>query len=451
MRFALPFRLLPISLGLLTTMTAAHVTAAHGADLLAVYRDALVYDAQYASAKAAADAGREALPQGRAGLLPSINLTANSQKNDVDATFKSTPAVNRSVNYRSNGWTVSLSQPLFRWDRWASYNQAEAKVAASEAQFGLARQELVVRVAQAYFDVLQAGEALSAAEANRKAIAEQLEEANKAFEVGTKTVVEVHDAQARFDLASAQEIVARNDLEVKRQQLRLVTGKPYDRLKDLRSGINLMRPEPDNGEQWVTNAEQSYFGVLAAQAQYAVAEQEVSKQRAGHLPSLDLVASRSRNDQNDNILNPGIGSDTHTTVVGLQLTVPIFAGGAVSSAVDQAIALKEKANADLEYARRSAALLARQSYLGVSAGLAQVKALEAALVSSRSALESNKLGFEVGVRTNIEVLNAQSQYYDTRQKLKKARLDTLLALLKLKGATGTLGEADLEAINGLFE
>ncbi|HTH40328.1 MAG TPA: TolC family protein, partial [Rhodocyclaceae bacterium] len=139
------------------------------------------------------------------------------------------------------------------------------------------------------------------------------------------------------------------------------------------------------------------------------------------------------------------------TVVGVQLTVPIFAGGAVNSAVSQAVALKEKANADLDFARRNAALLARQSYLGVNAGLAQVKALEAALISSQSALESNKLGFEVGVRTNIEVLNAQSQYYDTRQKLKKARLDTLAALLKLKGAAGTLSDVDVEAINGLLE
>ncbi|GAB2181301.1 TolC family outer membrane protein [Denitratisoma sp. agr-D3] len=425
--------------------------AAQGADLLAVYRDALGYDAQYAAAKAAADAGREALPQGRAGLLPNIALTANTQNNDIESRVKSNPVVNRSVDYRSNGWTVSLSQPLFRWDRWAGYNQAKAKVAASEAQFGLAKQDLILRTAQAYFDVLQAREALSAAEASRKAIAEQLEEAKKAFEVGTKTVVEVHDAQARYDLATAQEIVAGNDLEVKRQQLRLVAGKPYDYLKDLGKNVNLLRPEPDNGEQWVTSAEEAYFGVQAAQAQVTVAEQEVSKQRGGHLPSLDLVASRGRSNQNDNILTPGIGSDTHSTVVGLQLTVPIFAGGAVSSAVDQAVALREKANADLDNARRSAALLARQSYLGVNAGLAQVKALEAALISSQSALESNKLGFEVGVRTNIEVLNAQSQYYDTRQKLKKARLDTLVALLRLKSAAGTLGETDLEAINRLLE
>ncbi|RTL57068.1 MAG: channel protein TolC [Rhodocyclaceae bacterium] len=424
--------------------------ACSAADLMGVYRDALGYDAQFASAKAAADAGREALPQGRAGLLPNISLSANSQSNNIDATIQSNPSVQRSANYNSKGWTVTLTQPLFRWDRWAGYNQAEAKVAASEAQFGLAKQDLIVRVAQAYFDVLQADEALSASTANRKAIAEQLEEAKKAFEVGTKTVVEVHDAQARYDLATAQEIVADNDLAVKRQQLRLVAGKDYPSLKNLRNGLAIPRPQPDDGEKWVESAEQGYLGVQAAQAQFTVAEQEVSKQRAGHLPSLDLVASRGRAVQDNNITTQ-VGSDSTSTVVGVQLTIPIFSGGAVSSAVSQSIALKEKANADLDNARRSAALLARQSYLGVSAGLAQVRALEAALVSSQSALESNKLGFEVGVRTNIEVLNAQSQYYDTRQKLKKARLDTLAALLKLKGAAGTLNESDLEAINGLLE
>lgn len=422
--------------------------AAQAADLLTVYRDALGYDAQFASARAAAVAGREAIPQARAGLLPSIGLSANTQQNDLTYARGGTTT---PVSYGSHGWTVSLTQPLFRWDRWAGYNQAEARVAQTEAQYGLAKQELIVRVAQAYFDVLQANEAVAASIANRKAIAEQLEEAKRSFEVGTKTVVEVHDAQARFDLARAQEISAANDQAVKIEQLRLVAGKTYPSLKDLRPKLEIPRPQPDNAEQWVKSAEEGYFGVQAAQAQYNVAEQEVSRQRAGHLPTLDLVASRGDAYQANNITVPGVSIDTKSTVVGLQLNIPLFAGGAVSSAVDQAVALKDKAGADLDNARRNAALLARQSYLGVSAGMAQVKALEAALVSAQSALESNKLGFEVGVRTNIDVLNAQSQYYDTVQKLKKARLDTLAALIKLRGAAGTLNETDVEAINSLME
>ncbi len=440
--------LLPLTFLALSGATAS----VHGADLLTIYKDAQSYDAQFASAQASQAAGREAMTQGRAGLLPTVALTANRMNNDVRFDVRNNSALDVKKRYDSDGWSVNLSQPLFRWDRWAAYNQSEARVAASEAQFELARMDLILRVTQSYFDVLQAAETVSAATANKKAIAEQLEEAKRAFEVGTKTVVEVHDAQARFDLSSAQEIVARNDLNVKRQQLRLLTGKDYDGFKDLKSGASLPRPDPDNIDKWVSSAEQGYFGVQAAQAQLTVADEEVSKQRGGHMPSVDLVASRSNAGQDFNSIIPGgSGTDTKTTVVGVQLTLPLFAGGAVSSAVDQAVALKSKAQADLDYARRTAALQARQAYLGVVSGLAQVTALEAALVSSQSALDSNKLGFEVGVRTNIEVLNAQSQYYSTRQNLVKARLDTLSALLKLKTAAGTLNDGDVSAVNALLD
>lgn len=423
---------------------------AHAADLVGFYRDVQAYDAQYAAARASAEAGRTSLAQGRAGLLPTITASANSMNNDVRYKPNATPATRVRQKYDSGGWSVTLTQPLFRWDRIAGYSQGEARAAQAEAQFGLARQDLIVRAAQAYFDVLQSQESLSAAEANRKAIGEQLEEAKRSFEVGTKTVVEVHDAQARYDLASAQEIVARNDLAVKNEQLRLLAGKPYEHLKNLRSGVEIPRPQPDRIDDWVGSAETGYYGVQAAQAQLDIQQAELNRQRAGHLPALDLVATRGRASQDGNVLT-GFGSDTQSTTVGVQLTIPIFAGGGTWAAVDQAVALKDKANADLDNARRTAQLQARQAYLGVVAGLSQVKALEAALVSSQSALDSNKLGFEVGVRTNIDVLNAQSQYYATRQSLVKARLDTLIGLLKLKYSAGTLGEDDLVAVNGLLE
>ena len=433
----------------LPLLSLVWLSTAQGVDLIGFYHDAVSYDAQYASAKASLEAGREALPQARAGLLPNIGFTANSTHNDIDY-HRNLPSITVNQKYRSNGWAVNLTQPLFRWDRFASYGQAEAKVAQAEAQFGLAQQDLIVRAAQAYFDVLQSQEALSANEANMKAISEQLDEAKRSFEVGTKTIVEVNDAQARYDLAVAQEIVASNDLAVKNEQLRLLTGKGYDSLKNLRAGIEIGRPQPESIDKWVSSAETGYFGVQVAEAQVEIQEKEVSKQRSGHLPTLDLVASHGRNSQDVGSFFTGI-NDTTSTTIGVQLAIPLFSGGGVSSAVDQAAALKNKATADLDNTRRTAALQARQSYLGVVSGLSQVKALEAALVSSQSALDSNKLGFEVGVRTNIDVLNAQSQYYSTRQQLVKSRLDTLAALLKLKYAAGTLGEADLAAINGLLE
>ena len=426
------------------------VKLAHGADLMAVYRDAVAYDAQYASARASLEAGREKLPQGRTGLLPTVGLAANTTWNDVDTTRRVSGATETNTRYNSNGWTITLSQPLFRWQNWVAYTQSELAVAQAEAQFGLARQELIVRAAQAYFDVLLAQDTLATAQAQKLAIAEQLESAKRNFEVGTTTITDTHEAQARYDLTSAQEIAALNDLSGKRQVLRAVIGKEPEGLKNLRPGVQLVRPQPDDINKWVEMAESASASVQIYQALYEIATREIEKQRAGHYPTLDLVATRGRSSAT-NSTTLGVGFDSNASTIGLQLSIPIFAGGGVVSKDREAVALKEKASADLENARRNAALSARQAYLGVSSGMAQVKAYEAALTSSQSALDSNKLGYEVGVRINIDVLNAQSQLYDTRQKLAKARLDTLAALLKLKAAAGSLGEDDVAAINALLQ
>ena len=431
------------------------VTYAHGADLMAVYRDALAYDAQYASARAALEAGREKLPQGRAGLLPTVGFAANTTWNQLDTTVRTVGARESNTQYNTNGWTVSLSQPLFRWQNWVAYTQSEIAVVQAEAQFGLAGQELIVRAAQAYFDVLLALDTLATAQSQKVAIAEQLESAKRNFEVGTATITDSHEAQARYDLTVAQEIAADNDLAVKRQVLRAVIGKEPESLKNLRPGVQLVRPQPDDIGKWVEMAESSSASVQIYQALYEIAMREVDKQRAGHYPTLDLVATRGRSSATNTIAagvgGLGVGSDSNVSAIGLQLSIPIFAGGATVSKTREAVALKEKAGADLENARRTAALNARQAYLGVTSGLAQVQAYEAALTSSQSALDSNKLGYEVGVRINIDVLNDTSQLYDTRQKLAKARLDTLAALLKLKAAAGSLGADDVAAVNALLD
>ena len=410
-----------LSLMIAGTLSAGMAGLSRGADLMAVYRDAIAYDAQYASARAALDAGREKLPQGRAGLLPTIGLAANTTWNDVDSTRRTAGATEVNTKYNNNGWTVSLTQPLFRWQNWVAYTQSELAVAQAEAQFGLARQELIVRAAQAYFDVLLAQDTLATAQAQKVAIAEQLESAKRNFEVGTATITDSHEAQARYDLTSAQEIAADNDLTVKRQVLRSVIGKEPEGLKNLKPGVQLVRPQPDDIAKWVDMAESASASVQIYQALFEIATREVEKQRAGHYPTLDLVATRGRSSAT-NSTTLGFGSDANASTIGLQLSIPIFAGGAVMSKDREAVALREKAASDLENARRTAALNARQAYLGVSSGMAQVKAYEAALTSSQSALDSNKLGYEVGVRINIDVLNAQSQLFDTRQKLAKACL-----------------------------
>lgn len=424
-------------------------SAANAADLLSVYRDAVAYDAQFAAARASLDAGRERLPQGRSGLLPVIGAVANTTWNDTEVTTRTTPPQTTQREFNSHGWTASLTQPLFNWQKWATYRQSEFAVALAEAQFTAARQDLIVRVAQAYFDALLAQETVATAAAQKTAITQQLESAKRNFEVGTATITDTHEAQARYDLAVANEIAAQSDLIVKRQVLQTLIGKDPELLKALRTDAEITRPQPDDMAKWAETAETGSLAVAQAQAALEIADREVGKQRAGHLPTLDLVATQGKSGTAYG--TNAVGYDATSKTIGLQLTVPIFAGGYVSSKDREAVALREKALADLDNARRQAALGARQAYLGAASGHSQVKAYEAAVASSQSALDSNKVGYEVGVRINIDVLNAQTQLFDTRQKLSKARFDTLIAQLKLKQAAGNLTEDDLAAINALLD
>lgn len=424
-------------------------STAWSADILQVYREALVNDAQYAAARAIAEAGREKLPQGLAGLLPTLSATANTiwnenqyRLNDKDPT--------RRKDFNTHAYNVALTQPLFRWQNFVQYGQAKLQVLQTEANFAQASQDLILRVAQAYFDVLYAQENLKAVRANKQAITQQLELAKKSFEVGTVTITDTHEAQSRFDLVTAQEIAAESDLEVKRFALRQIVGKESGELNGLKPEAELRPPQPASMDKWVEAAEKDSFTVQAQQAAAEVAAKEVEKQRAGHYPTLDVVANYG-NSKSATSYATRDTLDTDSRNIALQLTIPIFQGGAVNSRTREAVANRQAADASLDSAKRTAALGARQSYLGVVNGLAQVRALEAALVSSRSALESNKLGYEVGVRINIDVLNAENQLYVTKRDLAKARFDTLLAQLKLKAAVGSLGEADLEQINPLFE
>lgn len=422
-------------------------TSLFAADLMQIYRDAQDNDPTYAAARATLAAGQEKLPQGRAGLLPSINLSANTTWNDTELSSHNGPTISKP-KYNANGYQLTLSQPLFRWQNWVSYDQAGFQVAQAEASFAQAKQDLILRAAQAYFDVLYAAESLTAVQANKAAIAQQLELAKKSFEVGTATITDTHEAQARYDLASAQEIAAESDLEVKKRTLQAILGKESGLLAQLRKNAELSRPQPDNMQEWVAAAEQDSLTVQIQQASAEIADREVEKQRAGHYPTVDLVASAGYSKS----YTPTFGTyDTNFQNAGVQLNIPIFAGGQTASRQREASANRAAAVSAVEAAKRAAALGARQYYLGVANGLAQVKALKAALVSSQSALESNKLGYEVGVRINIDVLNAENQVYVTRRDLAKATFDTLMAQLRLKAATGALDEQELARVNALLD
>ncbi len=423
------------------------VSSAYATDLLQAYRAAQENDSVFAAARATRDAGQEKLPQGRAALLPSLSLSGNTVWNENEISTHNGPTLSKP-SYNSNAYQLTLTQPLFRWQNWIGYDQASLQAAQSEANYAQARQDLILRVAQAYFDVLNASENLSAVRANKQAISQQLALAKASFEVGSATITDTHEAQARFDLASAQEIAALSDLEVKQQTLRIITGQDSGPLSVPGKNAVLPMPQPADIQSWIAAAEKDSINVQVQQAAADIAEREVDKQRAGHLPTVDLVANYG---QSKSFVSTFGVIDTQYQNAGVQLNIPLFQGGLTVSRQREAAANRLAARSALEASKRNAGLAARQYYLGVANGLAQLKALQAALLSSQSALESNKLGYEVGVRINIDVLNAENQVYVTRRDLAKATFDTLMAQLRLKAAVGTLGEDDVAQINALLE
>jgi outer membrane protein len=412
-----------------------------------VYRDAQRYDAVYAAARHTLEAGRERLPQGRALVLPTLNLSGSATRSRIESDSRD-PAVAPDFTRTpgSVGYTLTLAQPIYRPQNWLQYRQAEFLVAQAEAVFGQAGQDLIVRTAQAYFDVLAAQDTLGLVRAQKAAISEQLAQAKRNFEVGTATITDTHEAQARFDLIGAQEIAAQNDLENRRQALQLITGKEYGELKPLRADVKLAPPNPNNMESWVELAEKQSYPVQAQEAATSVAALEARRASAAHLPTLDVVATHGQTDQSASTTS-SVGAEVTSTTIGLQLAMPLYQGGALNSREREAASLSLRSKQDLENARRTAALTTRQSYLTVINGISQIGALEQALVSSQSALESNKLGYEVGVRINIDVLNAQQQLFSTRRDLAVSRYNTITNQLRLKAAAGSLREEDLEEVN----
>ncbi|AXA92856.1 TolC family outer membrane protein [Massilia sp. YMA4] len=444
----------PLIAVLIASAFMLNAKAAQAADLIQVYQQALANDATYASARNSLTAGQERVTQGRSLLLPQVGLSGSHVKNNGEFSpvnegattiVNGVPGVvgSRNADNSQNTYQLQLTQPLFRWANWQQYQQSKLAQAQAEAQFAQAQQDLIVRVAQAYFDVLTAQDNLASIQAQKSATTEQLASAKRNFEVGTQTITDTHEAQAAYDLVVAQEFAAINDLEVRRTALQQIIGTAPASLATLRTGVTIAPPQPATIEPWISSAEQQNYGVTVQQLAVEIAKREIERTRAGHMPTVDLVASSTRQSQTAY----GV---TKNNAIGVQWTVPIFSGFQVTSKVRETIALEEKARNDLEATKRSAAQNARQAYLGVNSGLAQVRALEAAEVSSKSALESNKLGYQVGVRINIDVLNAQRQLYSTQRDLSKARYDTIMNGLRLKAAAGSLKEEDLRPINALL-
>ena len=410
--------------------------------LVDLYNAARGYDATYQSAKAQYDATIAKGDQSLAGVYPTANLGAAASQTSQDSSLSS--LANR--NYNKQSATVSVSQPLYRPSNWATYEQGKKQIEVAQAQLSAAEQDLIVRVSQAYFDVLASADSLTYVRCLKTATAEQLASAKSNFEVGTATIVDARDAQAKYDLVIAQELAADNDLRVKSLALDQLVGRSNTAPKPLQAPVVLGNLLPDDVDQWVRDADANSPVIKQLQTALAVAKLETQKAEAGHKPTLDLTGSYSTSN-NGGSSTVASNYNVNTGTIGLSFNLPLFAGYSVQNRVKETLALEEKAKSDLEAARRSTAQSTRTAFFGVKSGLSQVKAYEAAEASSQSALESNKLGYQVGVKINIDVLNSQSQLYDTKAKLSKARYDVLVGGLKLRQAVGSLMAADLQPIN----
>lgn len=411
---------------------------ATAADLLQVLELAQKNDPVFLAAQASYRADRQKLGQARADMLPSLSAAAAMDQND-----NTTNSVNRQ--YDSSSYSIVLRQPLFNWGSLQALRQARAEVRKAEVQFAAANQEMIRRVAGLYFAVLSAGDNLRLAEAEKSAIAEQLQLAKARLDVGLGTITEVHDARARHGLAVARALEARNALEDQREALREAAGVRTERLQELKNTIPLSTPEPDDIRLWIDRAKQQNLEMLAAQQDVEIAKRELSVTRSGYLPSLDVVGSRTHSDT----VSTTTGSDQTSTnnQLSVELTIPILQGGKVHYDSKAARYRYHAARKNLEATSRKVVRLSRSAYLGVNSEASRVKALAQAVVASESALEAKKTGFEAGINTNIQVLDAQRDLFSARRDHARARYNYLLNLLSLKEAAGILSVDDIKQIN----
>lgn len=421
---------------------------ARAADLLEIYREAERNDPRFRAATATYRAVQERLPQARAGLLPSVQATADRLRNDNRVRTEDPIAIRPAgrARFDSTAYVLSLTQPVYNAVALAALRQAGADVRRAEAEYAAARQDLTTRAAEAYFQLLAARDGLALAEAEQTAIARQLEVAEARLEVGLATITDVHDARARFELAAAQLIAAENLLADRREALRELTGETPETVAPL-AELPLTTPEPADIDRWVETAGRQNLALVAAREAVEIARHEVSRQRAGHHPTLDLVGSRTHTDDEGSVARPDVRVRTDSEAIGLELSVPIFQGGLVAARVAEAAERLRAAEAELEAARRNVERATRAAYLGAATGAARVQALTQAVVASESALEAKRAGFEAGINTNIDVLDASRDLFRARRDLAAARYDYVLNLLRLEQSAGTLSEEDLVAIN----
>lgn len=421
----------------------------HAQDLLQIWQLAIQRDPIYAATRAGRDADQEKVPQARAQLLPYVTAGVGAGVDDT----RRTSNLGDSRRDRSALWTLTLTQPIIDMGAWNSYKQSQFIARSADVTRAGAYQDLILRVTQAYFDVLAAQDTLRALQAEKRAITTQLAAAKRGFELGSTTITDSYEAQARLDLVNASELQAHNILQISQDQLARIIAERPGTLAELATDTPLPAPKPARLEDWTTQSSQANLTVIQADLTTRIVAKQMDIAKSGHLPRLALQA------QTGSASNRGIYSGTSSSdpgprsldsTIGLQLTIPLFAGGGISAEVREQASRLQQARYELENARRLAVQSTQQYFSSVTSGLAQVAVLRAAEKSSTAALKANQTGYEVGVRVNIDVLNAQQQLYETQRSLARARYDTLMNSLRLKASSGILTDEDVLAINQLL-
>jgi outer membrane protein len=451
--------------------TLAAVAPAQSANLLEVYQRALQNDPVIREAEANRLATLENKPQARAGLLPQLTASGTYTQGDTDFTraqffdtddnpdtppeAQTLTTSGRDVN--TTTYTISLRQTVFRWDRWMGLRRADKQVAQAEIEFKAAQQDLLARTAQRYFDVLAAEDTLEAAQATLEAFSRQLEQADKRFEVGLIAITDVQEARAARDQASAAVIGAKRSLATSREFLRELTGTAFDDLSKPSPDMPLRDPDPANEEQWVSSALAQNLNLLSARLATDIAKDDVRVARSGHLPTLDIIARHQHSEDADGeerVIRGGVSgpsipdSENESNVIGLELSFPIYSGGATQSQVRQNVYLHRAARERSERTARETERAARDAYLGVLSERSRVEALRQAVQSSQTALQATEAGFEVGTRTTVDVLESRRNLFDAQTNYARSRYDYIINLLRLKVSTGNLSETDLQEVNG---
>ena len=414
--------------------------------LVDIYHQALAHDPTLASALSANKAAQEIIEQGKALYLPTVNFNASANTTQSDIRYlnsKTPPGTSGYENYRIE---VEARQPIYRKQNLVQIDQAYTQVSLADKQYHLSQQDLILRATQAYFDVLIAQDKIDLIKAQNVAVISQLEQAKATFEVGTSTITDVNEAQAKYDLIVAQEIGAVNEYEIAKRSIEAITGEMPAKLATVKPTVQVNNLS-QNMKDWQQVAVQNNLNIQIQQDNLKLAEQEVQRTEAGHLPTLDAVASVSDSYSNGSASVFSSGNDLKSATIGVELQIPLYAGGSITSKARQAVLNKQKALDDIDIARRKVDLETQRAYLNLNTSIAQVKALEQALTSAKSQLDSTKLGSEVGVRTTVDVLNAQQQYFSAKRDLLQARYSYLVNIIRLKVASGLVSEPDVEDIN----